>query len=446
MWLFDQEQVPHIQTELPGPNARELLDRDTAFVSPSYTRAYPLVVDQGSGAVIRDVDGNLFLDFTAGIAVCTTGHCHPEVVAAIRDQAGKLIHMSGTDFYYVPQIELAERLASLAPGKAPKKVFFSNSGAEAIESAMKLARHHTRRSRLVAFFGAFHGRTYGAMSLSASKLPHRRGFSPLVPDIHHVPFPRNCGDCGPLSACECAREIEEVLFRRTAPPDEVAAIFIEPVQGEAGYHVAPPEFLRSLRAMCDRYGILLVADEVQSGMGRTGKMFAIEHAGVEPDIVCLAKGVASGLPLGAIVAKAHVMDWPPGSHASTFGGNPVACRAALATIDLLEREYMANADARGRQLREGLLDLTDKHDCLANVRGLGLMTAVDVLTDAGEPDPKGREAVVQAAFRRGLLLLGCGESGVRFCPPLCVTAEQVETCLRLLDEVLEEVRTGAIVS
>jgi 4-aminobutyrate aminotransferase len=445
MWLFDTETVPHLRTDLPGPNARKLLDRDTAFVSPSYTRVYPLVVDQGSGAVIRDVDGNLFLDFTAGIAVCTTGHCHPDVVGAIRDQAGKLIHMSGTDFYYGPQIELAERLAALAPGKTPKKVFFSNSGAEAIESALKLARHHTRRSRLVAFFGAFHGRTYGAMSLSASKLPHRRGFSPLVPDIHHVPFPRNCGDCGPLSACACVREIEDVLFHRTAPPDEVAAIFIEPVQGEGGYHVAPPEFLRGLRALCDKHGILLVVDEVQSGMGRTGKMFAVEHSGVEPDIVCLAKGVASGLPLGAIVAKAEVMDWPPGSHASTFGGNPVACRAALATIDLLEREYMANADARGRQLRDGLRELMQRHDELANVRGLGLMTAVDVLTDAGELDPAGREAVVQGAFRRGLLLLGCGESGVRFCPPLCVTAEQVETCLRLLDEVLAEVRPGVAV-
>jgi 4-aminobutyrate aminotransferase len=440
MWLFDKETVPHIHTALPGPNARALLDRDTAFVSPSYTRAYPLVVDVGSGAVIRDVDGNLFLDFTAGIAVCTTGHCHPEVVAAIRDQAGKLLHMSGTDFYYVPQIELAERLAALVPGKTPKKVFFSNSGAEAIESALKLARHHTHRSRVVAFFGAFHGRTYGAMSLSASKLPHRRGFSPLVPDIHHVPFPRNCGDCGPLSACHCIREIEDVLFRRTAPPDEVAAIFIEPVQGEGGYHPAPPEFLRGLRALCDRHGILLVVDEVQSGMGRTGKMFAIEHADIEADIVCLAKGVASGLPLGAIVAKAEVMDWPPGSHASTFGGNPVACRAALVTIDLLEREYMANADARGRQLREGLLELTDRHDCLANVRGLALMTAVDLLKENGDPDPLNRDAVVQAAFRRGLLLLGCGESGVRFCPPLCVTADQVETCLRLLDEVVAEVR------
>jgi 4-aminobutyrate aminotransferase len=442
MWLFDKETVPHLRTDLPGPNARQLLERDTAFVSPSYTRAYPLVVDQGSGAVIRDVDGNLFLDFTAGIAVCTTGHCHPEVVAAIRDQAGKLIHMSGTDFYYTPQIELAERLAALVPGSAPKKVFFSNSGAEAVESALKLARHHTDRSRVVAFFGAFHGRTYGAMSLSASKLPHRRGFSPLVPDIHHVPFPRDGGQFDPADADAYIREIEDVLFRRTAPPDEVAAVFIEPVQGEGGYHVAPPAFLRALRALCDKHGILFVADEVQSGMGRTGKMFAVEHAGVEPDIVCLAKGIASGLPLGAIVARADVMDWPPGSHASTFGGNPVACRAALATIDLLEREYMANADARGRQLRDGLRELTRRHDGLANVRGLGLMTAVDVLTEAGEPDPKGREAVVQAAFRRGLLLLGCGESGLRFCPPLCVTADQVETCLRILDEVLAEVRPG----
>lgn len=440
MWLFDNERVPHLRTDLPGPNARHLLDRDTAFVSPSYTRVYPLVVDQGSGAVVRDVDGNLFLDFTAGIAVCTTGHCHPEVVAAVRDQAGKLLHMSGTDFYYGPQIELAETLAALAPGASPKKVFFSNSGAEAVEAALKLARHHTHRSRVIAFFGAFHGRTYGAMSLSGSKVHHRRGFSPLVPDIHHVPFPRNCGDCGTFgTGCGCVREIEDVLFRRTAPPDEVAAIFIEPVQGEGGYHPAPAQFLRDLRALCDRHGILLVADEVQSGMGRTGKMFAVEHAGVEPDIICLAKGVASGLPLGAIIAKAEVMDWPPGSHASTFGGNPVACRAALATIDLLKREYMANADARGRQLRDGLRDLAERHESLAHVRGLGLMTAVDVVTEAGEPDPVGRDAVIQAAFRRGLLLLGCGESGLRFCPPLCVTGGQVETCLRLLDEVLAEV-------
>ncbi|HEX3151243.1 MAG TPA: acetyl ornithine aminotransferase family protein [Gemmataceae bacterium] len=445
MWLFDTEHVPQIQTDLPGPNARKLLDRDTQVVSQSYTRVYPLVVEQGSGAVIRDVDGNLFLDFTAGIAVCTTGHCHPEVVESIRDQAGKLIHMSGTDFYYTPQIELAERLAALAPGDMPKKVFFSNSGAEAVESALKLSRHHTHRSRIVAFFGAFHGRTYGAMSLTASKLPHRRGFSPLVPDVHHVPFPRDCGLCDDTTSCACLREIEEVLFHRTAPPDEVAAIFIEPVQGEGGYHVAPSVFLQGLRALCDKHGILLVFDEVQSGMGRTGKMFAAEYSGVVPDIICVAKGIASGLPLGAIVAKSEVMDWPPGSHASTFGGNPIACRAALTTIDLLEREYMANAATRGRQLRDGLRELTLRHGELGNVRGLGLMTAVDVLTPNGDPDPKGREAVVQGAFQRGLLLLGCGESGVRFCPPLCVTEEQVETCLKLLDEVLVEVNTATVV-
>lgn len=430
MWLFDNTRVPDIRTMLPGPNAQKLLDRDEQFVSPSYTRMYPLVVDCGSGAVIRDVDGNLFLDFTAGIAVCTTGHCHPEVVAAIRDQAGNLIHMSGTDFYYTPQIDLAEVLAGLAPGSSPKKVFFCNSGAEAVEAGLKLSRHHTHRNRVIAFFGAFHGRTYGAMSLSGSKLVHRRSFSPLVPDIHHVEYPRH--------GVDTMQELEN-LFHRTAPPDEVAAIFVEPVQGEGGYHPAPPEFLRELRALCDRHGILLVVDEVQSGMGRTGKMFAIEHAGVEPDIICLAKGVASGLPLGAIIAKSDIMDWPPGSHASTFGGNPVACRAALTTIELLQREYMTNADARGHQLRNGLRDLAEDHDCLAHVRGLGLMTAVDVVNEHGDLDPKCRDAIIQTAFERGLLLLGCGESALRFCPPLCVTEEQVETCLKLLGEVVADV-------
>jgi 4-aminobutyrate aminotransferase len=440
MWLFDNEPVPQIVTPLPGPIAQGMLERDDAFVSPSYTRIYPLVVDQGSGAVIRDVDGNLFLDFTAGIAVCTTGHCHPDVVEAIRDQAGKLLHMSGTDFYYGPQIELAETLAAVAPGHTPKKVFFSNSGAEAVESALKLARHHTRRSRVIAFFGAFHGRTYGAMSLSASKPYHRRAFSPLVPDIHHVPYPRPYGneDAEDVSYASM-HQIEEVLFRRTAPPDEVAAIFIEPVQGEGGYYVAPFEFLRSLRALCDRHGILLVADEVQSGMGRTGKMFAVDHAGIEPDIICLAKGIASGLPLGAIIAKADVMDWPPGSHASTFGGNPVACRAALATINLLAHEYMANADERGHQLRDGLTDLANRVGGLSYVRGLGLMTAVDVVTETGVPHPKRRDAIIQAAFLRGLLLLGCGDSALRFCPPLCVTEAQVAMCLNLLEEVMATV-------
>jgi len=346
-----------------------MLARHNEFVSPSYTPAYPLFVERGSGAVIQDVDGNLFLDFTAGIAVTSTGHCHPEVVAAIKDQADKLLHMSGTDFYYRPQIDLAERLAKAAPGPTPKKVFFCNSGAEALEGALKLARWHSKRNRVVAFFGAFHGRTYGAMSLSGSKLVHRRGFSPLVPDIHHVNFPRENGTEG--NDRKLVAEIEESIFRRTAPPEEVAAIFVEPIQGEGGYHPIAQGCLPALRALCDKHGILLIVDEVQSGMGRTGKMWAVEHFGVEPDIICSAKGIASGMPLGAIISRATVMDWPPGSHASTFGGNPVACRAALATLDLLEREYMANATARGEQLRAGLRELGKKHTGLTGVRGLG---------------------------------------------------------------------------
>ena len=439
MFRFDHLPVPHIHTPLPGPTAAAFLARDREFVSPSYTRAYPLVVERGSGAVIEDVDGNRFLDFTAGIAVANTGHCHPEVVAAIQEQAADLIHMSGTDFYYRPQIDLAERLATIAPGPTPKKVFFANSGTEAVEAALKLARWHTRRNRVIAFFGSFHGRTYGSMSLSGSKKIHRQGFSPLVPDVHHVPYPRDCSGCEHAGLCCCVKAIEDHLFARTCPADEVAAVFAEVVQGEGGYHVAPPGFLHALRETCDRHGILLVLDEVQSGMGRTGKLFAVEHfPEVEPDILCTAKGIASGLPLGAIVAKAHVMNWPPGSHASTFGGNPVACRAAMVTLDLLEREYLENATARGNQLRAGLRDLAHRHDTLANVRGLGLMVAADLVHpgDTGALAPRLREKVVAAAFHRGLLLLGCGEAALRFCPPLCVTAGQVETALGILDAVL----------
>jgi 4-aminobutyrate aminotransferase len=438
MWLFDNRTVPDIRTVLPGPKGSEQLARDQQYISQSYTRIYPLVCERGSGAVIEDVDGNLFLDFTAGIAVNATGHCHPEVVAAITDQANKLLHMSGTDFYYRPEIDLAQKLAQIAPGPSPKRVFFTNSGAEAIEAALKLARWHTDRSRVVAFFGAFHGRTYGAMSLSGSKLVHRKGFSPLVPDIHHVPFPRDTDGASFEAGSGSLKQIEDMLFKRTAPPDEVAAIFVEAIQGEGGYHVAPPEFLEGLRALCDKHGIMLVVDEVQSGFGRTGKMFAVEHWGIEPDILCLAKGIASGLPLGAIVSKDNVMDWPPGSHASTFGGNPVSCRASLATIDLIEREYMKNAEERGNQLRDGLKQLGRTYRCLDRVRGLGLMTAVDVLKDAPgrEHFPPLRDQIVQAAFHKGLLLLGCGESALRFCPPLCITAKQVDTCLRILGDVI----------
>jgi 4-aminobutyrate aminotransferase len=439
MWQFEGRQVPLIQTDLPGPKARALLTRDEKYTSPSYTRVYPLVCARGSGAVIEDVDGNLFLDFTAGIAVTATGHCHPKVVAAIQDQAGKLIHMSGTDFYYQPQIDLAQRLAELAPGSRPKRVFFTNSGAEALEAGLKLARWHTRRSRAIAFFGAFHGRTYGAMSLSGSKVVHRRGFSPLVPDIHHVAFPRGCQGCmKPGDVCACVKQIEDTVFKRIAPPEEVAAIFVEPIQGESGYHVPPAGFLPALRGLCDRHGILLVADEVQSGMGRTGKMFAVEHWNVEPDILCLAKGIASGMPLGAIVARGDVMDWPPGSHASTFGGNPVSCRAALATIDLLESEYIANAHARGEQLRAGLHQLRREFPIISDIRGLGLMTALELGKSPTDPTPNHdlRDAVVQASFHRGLLLLGCGESSIRFCPALCIDEKQVATALSLLRDAL----------
>jgi 4-aminobutyrate aminotransferase len=441
MWQFDNCTVPNIKTELPGPRARQLLERDQRYMSPSYTRIYPLVVERGSGAVIEDVDGNLFLDFTAGIAVTSTGHCHPHVVAAIQDQAAKLIHMSGTDFYYEPQIDLSQRLADLAPGDSPKRVFFTNSGAEALEAALKLARWHTGRSRAIAFLGAFHGRTYGAMSLSGSKLVHRRGFSPLVPDIHHVPYPRGPeARQMPNSGKRFVAQIEETVFARVAPPDEVAAVFVEPIQGEGGYHVPPPDFLPLLRELCDRYGILLVADEVQTGMGRTGKLFAVQHWGVEPDIICLAKGIASGMPLGAMIAKAEVMDWPSGSHASTFGGNPVSCRAALATLELIVSGYTANAGQRGEQLRKGLAKLQRSFAQVGDVRGLGLMVAADIVRahDRQSPDPAARDEIVQASFRQGLLLLGCGESALRFCPPLCITAEQVETALRILTGVLAD--------
>jgi 4-aminobutyrate aminotransferase len=437
MWKFDNVPVPQIKTTLPGPRAKVLLERDQRFVSPSYTRIYPLVAARGSGAVIEDLDGNLFLDFTAGIAVVSTGHCHPHVVAAIQDQAAKLIHMSGTDFYYEPQTDLAQRLAELSPGKSPKRVFFTNSGAEALEAGLKLARWHTGRSRAIAFLGAFHGRTYGAMSLSGSKLVHRRGFSPLVPDIHHVPYPKGPeARTDPNYGRRCVELIEETLFKRTAPPDEVAAIFVEPIQGEGGYHVPPADFLPALRQLCDLHGILLVADEVQTGMGRTGKLFAVEHWNVEPDIICLAKGIASGMPLGAMIARDAVMTWPSGSHASTFGGNPVSCRAALATLELLEQGYIANAAARGEQLREGLLKFQRQHPQVGDIRGLGLMMAMDLVKDGKTPDPATRDTMVQTAFHQGLLLLGAGDSAIRFCPPLCISAEQVETALQILGGIL----------
>ena len=413
--------VPRLITALPGPRAAAWIARDDQVISPSYTRDYPLVAARGWGCTIEDVDGNRFLDCTAGIAVTATGHCHPQVVAAICEQAGQLMHMSGTDFYYTPEIELAERLARLAPGPDPKRVFFCNSGAESIEAAIKLARWQTGRPRIISFLGAFHGRTYGALSVGGSKAIHRRGFGPLLPGVHHLRY-------------DCTRGELDELFASVAPAEEVALILVEPIQGEGGYRAASPDFLPMLRDACDTHGILLAVDEVQSGIGRTGRMFAVEHSGVVPDMICLAKGIASGLPLGALVTRAELMHWPPGSHASTFGGNPVGCRAALATLDLVEREYLANARARGQQLLQGLEQLAQKYaSCLTRPRGWGLMAAVDV-EQREKPDPARRNELIHAAFRRGLLLLGCGKSGVRFCPALCITADEIATVLQLVDE------------
>jgi 4-aminobutyrate aminotransferase len=437
--------VPSIRTELPGPRAKELIALDKQFVSPSYTRYYPLVAQSGRGATIEDVDGNVFLDFTAGIAVCSTGHCHPRVVRAIQQQSERLLHMSGTDFYYEPQIKLAEKLARIAPGSSPKRVFFTNSGTEAIEAAIKLARYFTRRPNIIAFQGAFHGRTMGALSLTASKAVQRRGFGPFLPGVTHVPFPNPARDVSTKTredgGKECVDYIESQVLRRTVAPDEVAAIFVETIQGEGGYVVPPAGFHRRLKELAQKHGILYVVDEVQSGMGRSGKMFAIQHFGVEPDIVCTAKGIASGLPLGAMIARSELMTWPPGAHASTFGGNPVACAAALETIALLEEELMENAARQGEFLMRRLLAMQEKLPCIGDVRGMGLMIGVE-LVDGGtqKPDGKRRDAVVQAAFRRGLLLLGCGESTLRLSPPLVLERREAEKGLEILEEAMREAK------
>ena len=433
-----------IKTDLPGPKAAELIEKDRIFVSPSYTRIYPLVVDKGQGLWVQDVDGNVFLDFTAGIAVCATGHCHPRVVAAIKDQADRLLHMSGTDFFYAPQIALAEKLASLLGTNKDYKVYFGNSGAEAVEAAFKLARWHTQRELNIAFYGAFHGRTMGALSLTASKAIQKKHYHPFVPGITHIPYPY-CYRCSyhmsyPQCGLTCVEWIENTLFRTSLPPEEVAAIFVEPIQGEGGYIVPPPEFHQKLYQIAQKYGILYVADEVQSGMGRTGKMFAMEHFGVKPDIIALAKGIASGMPLGAMVAKAEIMDWEAGSHASTFGGNPVSCQAALVTIEMLQESLMQNARIQGERLIQGLQELQKSQESMGDVRGKGLMVAVELVLDreTRASAKNWRDAVIRKAFQKGLLLLGCGENSIRFCPALTVTVEQIDECLSIFAEAVRE--------
>ncbi len=434
--------APQIKTPLPGPRAKALIERDGLVVSPSYTRSYPFVMARGVGATVEDVDGNVFLDCAAGIAVNSTGHSHPEVVAAVIDQARKFLHMSGTDFYYEPQVRLAEKMNAIAPWSGPKKSFFSNSGTEAIEAAVKLARYHTRRYGIIAFLGSFHGRTMGSLSLTSSKAIQRRGFGPPPAGVYHAPYPdvyrRPNGHSEEAVVDATLDFIEDQLLVQLVAPDEVAAVVVEPIQGEGGYVVPPATFHQRLRALTRKHGMLLIVDEVQSGMGRTGRMFGIEHFGVEPDILATAKGIASGLPLGVTTARADVMAWPPGSHASTFGGNPVACAAALATIKLIEESLMANAAAIGDYLLDCLRSLQDKHRLLGDVRGKGLMIGIELVRDrqTRERATAERDRLVAECFARGLLVLGAGRNTLRLSPPLVLSKAQADTAVRIIDDSL----------
>jgi 4-aminobutyrate aminotransferase len=439
---------PKIKTALPGPNAKRVLEGDARLISPSYTRSYPMVAKSGRGIVVTDVDGNEFYDFSAGIAVTSTGHCHPHVVEAIQKQAAELIHMSGTDFYYESMVQLADRLSKIAPMRGPHKIYYGNSGAEAIECALKLARYHTKRQHIIAFFGAFHGRTMGAMSLTASKPQQRRRFAPLMPGVTHVPYPdlyrgrKDAAQDPDAFALSCARFIEEKLFKTTLPAEEVAAIFVEPVQGEGGYVVAPTIFMQELRRICDTHGIMLVVDEVQSGVGRTGKWWAVQHTGVEPDMICIAKGIASGMPLGITMTRAEIMDWIPGSHASTFGGNPICIAAAMASLDVIEKERLLENSAEvGGHMLKRMSTWISKHKLVGDVRGRGLMIGVDIVKDktTKEYGTVERDQIVERAFEQGVLFLGCGPSTVRLCPPLVVTKEQADVAMDVLEDCIQQV-------
>jgi 4-aminobutyrate aminotransferase len=443
---------PEIRTELPGPAARRVVEADARWVTPSYPRpSFQLVVERAQGVWVEDVDGNTFLDCNAGVAVCSTGHCHPEVVRAIQEQAARLIHMCGTDFYYRHMPELARVLDRIVPVPSPTKTHFANSGTEAVETALKLAMHSTGREKFIAFFNSFHGRTLGSLSLTSSKVAQRRGFKRQLLDVVHAPYPNAfrhpfTGERtdGPTASAAVLDWIEQRLFQTTTPPEEVAAVVVEAVQGEGGYVPAPKEFLQGLRRICDEHGILLIVDEVQSGMGRTGKMFACEHYDLKPDIITLAKGIASGLPMGACVARADLMDWKPGAHASTFGGNPVAIAAALKTIDLLERELVANSAEVGAYLKDGLRRLMSKHDCIGDVRGLGMMLGVEFVTDraSNAPAPELRDRVEVECYRRGLIILGAGHNTIRWSPPLILTREQTDVALEIFDEAISAATEG----
>jgi 4-aminobutyrate aminotransferase len=441
-----RKDLPRLITSLPGPKAQAIIERDHAAVSPSYTRTYPFVMARGEGAIVEDVDGNRFLDLNAGIAVCATGHSHPKVVEQIRAQAEKFLHMSGTDFYYENMVELAEKLgqlvSQLSPAAEPRRTYFGNSGTEAIEAAIKLARYHTGRDKFIAFLGSFHGRTLGSLSLTASKSVQRKGFAPLPGGVTHIPYAYcyRCAYSKSPGTCnvECVKVLEEQIFKTIAPAEEVAAVFVEPVQGEGGYVVPPRKFFDELTALCARHGILLVCDEVQSGMGRTGRMFASQHFGVDPDILAIAKGIASGLPLGATVAKARYMQWTPGAHASTFGGNPVSVAAALATIELLEQELVDHAARLGAHMMARMEQWPRRFPHVGDVRGLGLMLGIELVKDqtSKERAPELRDRVVDLAFHRGLLVLGAGPNSIRLSPPLVLTRDQADFALDVLEECL----------
>jgi 4-aminobutyrate aminotransferase len=438
--------LPCVLTSLPGPKAQAIIERDSQVLSPSYTRGYPFVMARGEGAIVEDVDGNRFLDFNAGIAVVAAGHSHPRLIEAVQRQAAKFLHMSGTDFYYENMVDLAEKLVRLLPEGVPRRVYFGNSGTEAVEAAIKMARQHTGRDKFIAFLGGFHGRTMGSLSLTGSKAIQRRGFGPFLP-VHHIPY-AYCYRCAydkqpDTCKVECVKTIEEQLFKTILPPEEVAAIVVEPIQGEGGYLVPPAKFHEELRALADKYGILLIHDEVQSGMGRTGRALASHHFGVVPDIVTLAKGIASGLPLGATVARAEIMDWKPGAHASTFGGNPVAVEAALTTLELLEEGLTENAAKIGAHMLNRMRDWPERFRFVGDVRGLGLMLGVELVRDkqSKERAPEIRNQLEEMAFERGLLILGCGQNSIRLCPPLVIDRDQadfaidtLEQCLRALEQ------------
>jgi 4-aminobutyrate aminotransferase len=442
-------EVPLIRTPLPGPKAKAVIERDARVVSQNLSKDVPLVVARARGMVVEDVDGNRFLDFAAGISTVSTGHCHPDVVAAIRAQAEELIHICYTDFYYPVYIELCETLASLAPMSGGKRVFLTNSGAEAVETAVKLARVRTGRPKIVGFFGAFHGRTYGAMTLTASKPVQRKGYGPFVPEIHHTHY-AYCYRC-PVNrapdtcSVECLNLLTEDYFHHVIDPSEVAAVIVEPVQGEGGFIPPHPEFLPRLQRLCRQHGILLIADEVQSGMGRTGKLFAFEHYGIDPDMIILAKGIASGMPISAVIARDDVMKWNDGGHGSTFGGNPVSCAAALATLRLLRDGLIDNAGTVGARLIEALRAVRRRHPAIGDVRGLGLMVGIEVVRDPAtrEPDPATRHAVIVKAFEKGLLTLPCGASTIRLSPPLIARESDVDKAVAILDAAFEEVSRPA---